>query len=237
MPRINTQEFFDKYAADFDAIYGNGNGVFTSVVNRYFRKSMRLRYEMTIRGCEPIEGCTVLDIGCGPGHYSVALAQRGAARVLGIDFAESMVEIARERAQAAGVAERCEFRVADWGSFPASQKFDYVLALGFMDYISDPEATVAKIVSLAARRAFLSFPAAGGLLAWQRKLRYRYQHQCELFLYSRDQLNQLLGKFTEVQSTVHTIARDFFVSLEVDNGADATLAGRGTTRSERTGAV
>ena len=229
MPGVNTQEFFDRYATDFDAIYGNRNGVFSSVVNRYFRKSMRLRYEMTISGCDPIDTCTVLDIGCGPGHYSVALAQRGAAHVLGIDFAESMVEIARERARAAGVAERCEFRVADWVNFPASQKFDYVLALGFMDYISDPEVTLAKIVSLTSRRAFLSFPAAGGLLGWQRKLRYRYQHHCELFLYSQDQLKRILGRFTQVKSTTQPISRDFFVSLDVRHCAGATLAGRSTT--------
>lgn len=233
MPQVNTQEFFDRYAADFDAIYGNSNGAFTSIVNRYLRKSMRLRYEMTIRGCDPIEGCTVLDIGCGPGHYSVALAQRGAKHVLGIDFADSMVEIARERARAAGVADRCEFRVADWTKFPAAQKFDYVLALGFMDYMADPETTVAKIVSLCARRACLSFPMAGGLLGWQRKLRYRYQHRCELFLYSPERLQRILGKFGEVKANIQPISRDFFVTLDAGERAAATTAAGRPARGER----
>lgn len=215
MPELNTQKFFDRYAIDFDALYGNGNGVFDGVVNRLFRQSMRQRFEMTIAGCSPDVECTVLDIGCGPGHYSVALAQRG-AKVLGIDFAESMIDIARKRAAAVEVSHCCEFRLADWAKFPASHTFDYVLALGFMDYVADAAETIAKIVSLTSRRAFLSFPAAGGVLGWQRKLRYRYQHRCELFLYTEDQLRTLFSRFRDVRTTIVPISRDYFVTVSAD---------------------
>jgi len=215
MPELNTQKFFDHYAVDFDAIYGNRNGAIDSVVNRVFRQSMKQRFEMTIAGCSPAEGRKVLDIGCGPGHYSVALAQRG-AQVLGIDFAESMINIAETRAAAAQVNDDCEFRVADWTTFPASQTFDYVLALGFMDYVANAAETVAKIVSLTSDRAFLSFPAAGGILGWQRKLRYRYHHHCELFLYSEEQLRNLFSKTPRAQITITPISRDFFVTISTE---------------------
>lgn len=215
MPELNTQRFFDRYATDFDAIYGNRNGAFDAVVNRLFRQSMRQRFEMTIAGCAPTEGCTVLDIGCGPGHYSVTLAQRG-ARVLGIDFAESMIDIARKRAVAAGVTDCCEFRVADWTRFPEWQKFDYVLALGFMDYVADAAETIAKIISLTTWQAFLSFPRAGGVLGWQRRVRYRYQHRCELFLYTEEQLHNLFDKFPTIRTTIVPISRDYFVTISVD---------------------
>jgi 2-polyprenyl-3-methyl-5-hydroxy-6-metoxy-1,4-benzoquinol methylase len=180
---------------------------------------MKQRFELTIAGCRPIEGRTVLDIGCGPGHYSVTLAQRG-AKVLGIDFAESMIDIAQKRATAAGVGDRCEFRVADWSKFPIAQKFDYVLALGFMDYVSDPATTVAKIISLTSARAFLSFPAAGGILGWQRKLRYRYQHRCELFLYSQETLDKLLQQFPLTKTAIKQIARDYFVALSAGSSEE-----------------
>ncbi len=94
-----TQTFFHQYANDFDAIYGNQNGMVDSVINKLFRKSMRLRYEKSIEGCEPVQGKSVLDIGCGPGHYSITLAQRGASRVVGIDFAEGMLKLATEHAR------------------------------------------------------------------------------------------------------------------------------------------
>src|SRR5262249_36285627 len=65
-----TQGFFHQYANDFDAIYSNrGEGV-EGVLNRVFRKSMKLRFIKSVEGCQPIQGRTVLDVGCGPGHYS-----------------------------------------------------------------------------------------------------------------------------------------------------------------------
>src|SRR6201997_4378788 len=93
-----TSEFFHAYAHDFNAIYGNSNTFVNRLINRHFRASMRLRYEKTIEGCSPIAGKTVLDIGCGPGHYSVALAKKGAERVFGIDFADEMIAIAKQNA-------------------------------------------------------------------------------------------------------------------------------------------
>src|SRR5207253_2151277 len=48
----------------------------------------------------------VLDVGCGPGRHTLALAQRGVV-VLGVDVAPSAVAVARERAVA--VLERSVF--------------------------------------------------------------------------------------------------------------------------------
>ena len=206
-----TQTFFHHYANDFDAIYGNQNGPIDSVINRVFRKSMRLRFEKSIAGCDPIEGKSVLDVGCGPGHYSITVAQRGASRVVGIDFAEGMLQLATEHAKKVGVADRCSFRVADFYTYPPEEIFDYVIVMGFMDYMPDPEKVVAKVLSLTRNKAFFSFPVAGGILGWQRKL--RYQKRCDLFLYTRKQLNQLCAKFPGVQATIEPITRDFFVTL------------------------
>jgi len=206
-----TQTFFHQYANDFDAIYGNQNGLIDSVVNKLFRKSMRLRFEKTIEGCTPIEGKSVLDIGCGPGHYSITLAQRGAGRVVGIDFAEGMLKLASEHAQKIGVGDRCKFMVADFYQYPPEEIFDYVVVMGFMDYMPDAEKVVAKVLSLTRNKAFFSFPVAGGILGWQRKL--RYQKRCDLFLYSEEQLKQIFSHFPEVTATIEPISRDFFVTL------------------------
>src|SRR5229473_717974 len=108
MSRKEVAEFFDCYSNRFNAIYGNKESVLNGAVNRLFRKSMRLRFEHTLRGCQPIEGRSVIDIGCGPGHYSIRLAKMGAQRTLGLDFAAGMVEIAKENAERAGVGNRCK---------------------------------------------------------------------------------------------------------------------------------
>ena len=71
--------FFEDYARDFDALYGTRRSLLNDLVNPILRRSMKLRTERTLAGCSPIEGATVLDVGCGPGHHSVELARRGAA--------------------------------------------------------------------------------------------------------------------------------------------------------------
>lgn len=209
MSSNRTSQFFDSYAHDFAAIYGNSNTMLNRFVNRNFRTSMRLRYEKTIEGCSPTAGKTVLDIGCGPGHYSVALAKKGAQRVFGIDFADGMIAIAKENARAAGVDGTCSFARQDFLSDPLTEKYDYTIAMGFMDYMADAQKTVDKVMSVTKGKAFFSFPADGGLLAWQRKLRYK--SRCPLYMYSLPQLQQLFSKWKQVK--IEPIARDYFVTV------------------------
>jgi SAM-dependent methyltransferase len=213
MPSDRTQGFFHQYANDFDAIYSNRGGLVTGAINSAFRKSMKLRFIRSIEGCQPIEGKTVLDVGCGPGHYSITLARRGAAHVTGLDFAEGMLRIAGEHAAQAGVGDRCRFMTGDFFQYSAAEPFDYVILMGFMDYMAEPRKVIEKALSLTRSKAFFSFPVAGGLLAWQRKLRYR--NRCDLFLYTRDQLQELFGSVRGVESEIEPIARDFFVTASV----------------------
>jgi hypothetical protein len=84
---------------------------------------------------------------------------------------------------------------------------------------------VEKVLSMTRRKAFFSFPVAGGILGWQRELRYR--KRCDLFLYTRTQLEKLFASFPNVRATIEPISRDFFVTLHVDGGASSpTLSGR-----------
>src|SRR5579884_1774981 len=46
-----------------------------------------------------VSGLNVLDIGCGGGIYSRALAEMGAAHVTGVDFSEEMLGAAHEQSQ------------------------------------------------------------------------------------------------------------------------------------------
>jgi SAM-dependent methyltransferase len=210
MPKQSVSDFFDSYSHDFNAIYGNGNRFSQRVINGLFRKSMRLRYVKSLEGCEPIAGKTVLDVGCGPGHYCIALGTRGARSVVGIDFAGGMIELAKRNAARAGVKDRCEFVKADFMTYPIPGLFDYSIVMGFMDYASEPWRVVERVLSLTRAKAFFSFPADGGILGWQRKLRYK--NRCDLFMYRREQIDGLFqgthfGKFE-----VERISRDFFVT-------------------------
>ena len=211
MSNTSTQTFFDGYAADFNAIYSNRNRVLTNIVNRTLRRSMRLRYVKTLEGCQPVAGRTVLDIGCGPGHYGIALARSGARAVVGIDFAEGMIDLARHQAEAEGVAARCRFVTGDFQEYRPEEAPDYVVVMGVMDYVAEPKPLVRRVVSMAARKAFFSFPVAGGLLAWQRRLRYR--SRCPLYFYSFADVERLFTGIPGITVDIEPIARDFFVTV------------------------
>ena len=82
-----------------------------------------------------------------------------------------------------------------------------------MDYMADPQAVIDKVLLATRRRAFFSFPVAGGILAWQRKLRYR--RRCELFLYTAGQLQELFSDRRNGTVNIQRIARDFFVTVTI----------------------
>lgn len=215
MPVDRTREFFDAYAGDFDAIYSTRRSPWHRAVNEVLRKSMKLRFLKTVEGCDPIEGRRALDVGCGPGHYAITLARRGASEVVGLDFAAGMIDLAARHAAQAGVADRCRFLTADFLTWEPAARFDYVILMGFMDYMSAARAVVEKAVTHAASRAFFSFPADGGFLAWQRKMRYR--NRCDLYLYRREAIETLFAELPAVTVVIERIARDFFVTAHIAN--------------------
>jgi ubiquinone/menaquinone biosynthesis C-methylase UbiE len=204
-------EFFDSYSADFNALYGSRKNVVNFLVDRVFRKSMRLRFERSLAGCLPIEGKTVLDVGCGPGHYAVQLAKKGAASCFGLDFSPAMIRLSTDNALRQGVSDRCTFEVGDFSQFGFTRQYDYSIVIGFMDYVREPQAIIDKVLSVTKLKAFFSFPVADGLLAWQRK--QRYKSRCDLFLYRQEQVKQLCENRPYWRTEIERISRDFFVTL------------------------
>ena len=60
--------------------------------------------------------------------------------------------------------------------------------------------------------AVFSFPAAGGILAFQRSVRYK--NRTPLYLYKKEVLEQTLKDVAGSRATIHTLARDFFVEID-----------------------
>lgn len=76
----------------------------------------------------------ILDAGCAAGGLTARLAERG-AKVVGVDIAPSLIEIARSR-----LGSRAEFQVADLARplpFLADSSFDLVTASLVLHYLRD----------------------------------------------------------------------------------------------------
>jgi ubiquinone/menaquinone biosynthesis C-methylase UbiE len=206
-----TSNFFDEYSKGFDSIYNTGNDLFHRLINKWFRKTMRIRFDKTIEACKPAKGKTALDVGSGPGHYGISLAKIGMKSVLGIDFAPKMVELAEKHAKLAKVDNVCKYEIGDFSELNEDKKYDFVILMGFMDYMEDPQQIIRKAMNLANEKVLFSFPASGGFLAWQRQIRYKFK--CPLYLYSKKQLDALFSNIGPWECEIENITRDYFVTL------------------------
>lgn len=112
-------------------------------------------------------GGRVADIGCGHGASTVLLARAfPQARFTGFDYHEPSIDAARERARAAGVAERCEFVAASAKSFPG-QGYDLVAIFDALHDMGDPVGAARHVrQALAPDGVFMIVePNAGDSLA------------------------------------------------------------------------
>lgn len=65
---------------------------------------------LAVRAVEPLADLRVLDVACGTGDLSLAFARAGAGEVIGVDFTEAMLEIARVKAEKRGRPSSLEAR-------------------------------------------------------------------------------------------------------------------------------
>jgi SAM-dependent methyltransferase len=83
-------------------------------------------------------GATVADVGCGHGASAILLAQAfPASRFVGFDYHAESIEIARERAREAGVADRVSFEIAAADAYPAAG-YDVVAFFDSLHDLGDP---------------------------------------------------------------------------------------------------
>lgn len=86
------------------------------------------------------DGQRLLDIGCGWGGMSIYLAQNFDVKVLGITLSEEQLALARNRAEAAGVADRVEFRLIDYRDLAKQgERFDRIVSVGMFEHVGRPQ--------------------------------------------------------------------------------------------------
>ena len=87
-------------------------------------------------GDQPLDGLRVLDIGCGGGLASEAMARAG-AQVTGIDIVERSIEVARQHAKSSelNIDYRCQ--AAEDLLATGVEPFDWVLNLEVVEHVND----------------------------------------------------------------------------------------------------
>jgi len=103
------------------------------------------------------EGQTVMDIGCGMGHFSLGLARMvgEAGRVIAVDVQEGMLRRVRQRAARAGLLDRIELRQAGAEQMNIEERVDFVLAFWMVHEVPDKSAFFAEVKRLLKPEARL----------------------------------------------------------------------------------
>jgi cyclopropane-fatty-acyl-phospholipid synthase len=86
-------------------------------------------------------GQRVLDIGCGWGGMALYLNRVAGVEVLGITLSEEQLKLARERAQAAGVADKVHFELMDYRVLAQKARgyFDRIVSVGMFEHVGVPQ--------------------------------------------------------------------------------------------------
>jgi SAM-dependent methyltransferase len=93
-----------------------------------------------------------LDMGCGTGELTVALARLSGAHVTGVDFLPRSIERAIAYAERVGAPQQTHFVCQDLHEWQpeSEEKFDVLLSFDAFEHIETPRAFLARMADLLA---------------------------------------------------------------------------------------
>lgn len=201
--------YFDRVAEDFDTIYRPTTGL--RRLRDRVRGTVLARLTWVEALCERNSVKTVLDVGCGSGRFGIRLAEKGVAS-LGIDFAPEMIELAKRLSADGGLNDKVRFIATDFEDWSRSstERFELGLAMGVLDYVAEPAATL-RAMSLHCADIAVSFPRLVHPLTPIRFVKFKTQ-DCPLFLYRRRDISRIASEAGLKDFKVVAFHRDFLLT-------------------------
>lgn len=114
---------------------------------------VRLQY---VRDRARLAGATALDVGCGGGLLSEALASEG-AQVTAIDLAPELVKVARLHRLESGVQVDYQLRSVESLAEERPGSFDVVTCMEMLEHVPDPSAVVRACATLVRPGGWVFF--------------------------------------------------------------------------------
>ena len=96
------------------------------------------------------EGMTVLDLGCGPGFFSVEMAKMVGAsgKVIAVDLQEGMLQKLKNKIQGTEIEKRIKLHKCDEDKIGITEKVDLVLAFYMFHEVPDQKKFLEEIKSM-----------------------------------------------------------------------------------------
>jgi ubiquinone/menaquinone biosynthesis C-methylase UbiE len=212
---VRQKSFWDEEINNFDSIYSHQKSRFSNLLDRVFRWDMYERFNYTIRNSEPVAGKSFLDVGCGTGRYSLEFVRLGAAKVVGLDIAERMVEACRLRAAEQRASGRASFIQSDLMNYIPDRQFDVAIGIGLFDYIKDALPVIKRMRECVGDRAIMSFPRRWTWRAPVRKARLGLKG-CDVYFYTEKDIENLLREAGFARHTIERVGQLYCVTAFVE---------------------
>ncbi len=133
--RRNDQHLYDEYAGN---VWNN-----SLKFQRMLAQQVEPRLEYFDRVTTEWRGVEVLDLGCGGGYMSEALARRG-ARVIGVDPCRALLDSAASHARSETLS--IEYREGVGEAIPLGDaSADRVVCVDVLEHVCDPRKVIAEI--------------------------------------------------------------------------------------------
>lgn len=216
------KKYFEVGARNFDEIYdwmsGTSDKTLKRLINKLFRKGMVERFKIALEECKPQK--SVLDIGCGSGRISLAIAEKG-ANVTGIDYSSQMIELARtyltkyekDTKRNLNITYICGDFMENCNS---NKPFDITLAIGVFDYIKDPISFHTKMKNLSKEKMLASYPAKYAFQMPIRKV-WLWTKKCPVYFYTKKKISLIYETIGINDYEIIKIAAGYFVKAYIKN--------------------
>lgn len=116
---------FNSIAPSYDKL----NHLLSLNIDKYWRSK-------SLKDCHVAKWKRVLDVACGTADFSLQVARKGAAEVVGVDVSEMMVKLGKEKVEKANLQEKVHLMMGDCASLPFPENsFDAVtVAFGVRNF-------------------------------------------------------------------------------------------------------
>lgn len=131
----------------------------------------RLERRLILELVGDVNGCKVLDVGCGDGEFAVKLWKRGAI-VIGIDASAAMIDAAKARAKEHHADITFQVATAEDLPFPP-ERFDVVTAIAILCFVDDANPVFREIARVLRPGGRLVIGELGKWSSWAAGRRIR----------------------------------------------------------------
>ncbi|NIO06382.1 MAG: methyltransferase domain-containing protein [Proteobacteria bacterium] len=163
------------------------------------------RIALIKRVTRPESHHVVLDLGCGIGHYLMALAG-DIGRGVGIDFSHSMIKAAKKRVSKSPWREKLEFRIDDAEELQtiSNASVDMVMCMGALEHIPKRDAVLSSANRVLKRGGQIVLMTPNGGYVW-------YQFMAPVFRFDTQHLST--DQFLEAQTIAYLLSQADFTDV------------------------